>query len=94
MVISIVGPPFAEQPLRCAIADQALPNLKKNSDLCVLVSLERLAWQARDRIRLESRSGWIAELIEGIVATLAKVGKMNLDLMDLRTIVNRPEMQH
>ena len=91
MVISIVGLPFAEQPLRCAIADQALPNLEKNSDLCVLVSLERLAWQARDRNSdWKVGSGWIAELIEGIVATLAKVGKMNLDLMDLRTIVNRP----
>ena len=68
-----------------------MPNLEKNSDLCVLVSLERLAWQARDRNSdWKVGSGWIAELIEGIVATLAKVGKMNLDLMDLRTIVNRP----
>ncbi|MBJ28927.1 MAG: hypothetical protein CMB61_02570 [Euryarchaeota archaeon] len=91
MVISIVGIPFAEQPLRCAIAKQSLPSLEKNSDLCILVSLERLAWQARDRnTDWKVGSGWIAELIEGLVATLAKVGKMNLDLMDLRTIINRP----
>lgn len=28
--------------------------------------------------------------MEGLVTTLARVGKINLDLMDLRTIINRP----
>tara|TARA_B100000686_G_C16791854_1_gene979263 strand:+ start:86 stop:991 length:906 start_codon:yes stop_codon:yes gene_type:complete len=91
LVISIVGQPFAEQPLRCAIAEISLPAIERNSDLCIRVSLERLAWQARYRDsdwRLGSE--WIGELIEGLVTTLAKVGKMNLDLMDLRTIVQRP----
>jgi cell division protein FtsZ len=91
LVISIVGIPFAEQPLRCAIAEKALPPIEKNSDLCIRVSLERLAWQARHRDSdWKLGSEWIGELIEGLVTTLARVGKMNLDLMDLRTIVGRP----
>lgn len=91
LVISIVGIPFAEQPLRCAIAEKTLPAIEKNSDLCIRVSLERLAWQARHRDSdWKIGAEWIGELIEGLVTTLAKVGKMNLDLMDLRTVVGRP----
>ena len=91
LVISIVGMPFAEQPLRSAIADKAIPAIERNSDLCIRVSLERLAWQARHRESdWKMGSEWIGELIEGLVTTLARVGKMNLDLMDLRTIVVRP----
>ena len=91
MVISIVGLPFIEQPLRCEIAKLALPELERNSDLCVRVSLERLAWHAREsKSDWISGSRWIADLVEGIVTTLAKVGKLNLDLMDLRTIVDKP----
>ena len=91
LVISIVGMPFAEQPLRSAIADKAIPAIERNSDLCIRVSLERLAWQARHRESdWKMGSEWIGELIEGLVTTLARVGKMNLDLMDLRKIVGRP----
>ena len=91
LVISIAGMPFAEQPLRCAIAENAIPSLEGNSDLCIRVSLERLAWQARYRDSdWKLGAEWIGELIEGLVTTLARVGKMNLDLMDLRTIVGRP----
>ena len=91
LVISIVGMPFAEQPLRSAIAEKALPAIERNSDLCIRVSLERLAWQARHRDSdWKMGSEWIEELIEGLVTTLARVGKMNLDLMDLRTIIGRP----
>jgi len=91
LVISIVGMPFAEQPLRSAIADKAIPAIERNSDLCIRVSLERLAWQARHRESdWKMGSEWIGELIEGLVTTLARVGKMNLDLMDLKTIVGRP----
>jgi len=91
LVISISGMPFAEQPLRCAIAENAIASLEGNSDLCIQVSLERLAWQARYR-NSDWKLGaeWVGELIEGLVTTLARVGKMNLDLMDLRTIVGRP----
>ena len=91
LVISIVGMPFAEQPLRSAIANKAISAIERNSDLCIRVSLERLAWQARHRESdWKMGSEWIGELIEGLVTTLARVGKMNLDLMDLRTIVARP----
>ena len=91
LVLSIVGLPFAEQPLRCAIAERALPAIERNSHLCIRVSLERLAWQARHRDSdWKLGSEWIGELIEGLVTTLAKVGKMNLDLMDLRTVIDRP----
>ena len=77
--------------LRCAIAENALPTIERNSDLCIRVSLERLAWQARHRDSdWKLGSEWIGELIEGLVTTLARVGKINLDLMDLRTVVGRP----
>ena len=76
LVISIVGQPFAEQPLRCAISDAALPKIEENSDLTIRVSLERLAWQARYRDSdWKLGSEWIGELIEGLVMTLAKEGK-------------------
>ena len=89
LVISIIGLPFAEQPLRRAIAEKALPSIERNSNLCIRLSLERLAWQARYRDSdWKEGSEWIAELIEGLVTTLARVGKINLDLMDLRTIIN------
>ena len=91
LVMSIVGLPFAEQPLRCAIANRSLPAVEHNSHLCIRISLERLAWQARQRDSdWKMGSEWIGELIEGLVMTLAKVGKMNLDLMDLRTVIDRP----
>ena len=91
LVVSIVGLPFAEQPLRCAISERAIPEIEGNSHLCIRVSLERLAWQARHRNSdWKLGSEWIGELIEGLVTTLARVGKINLDLMDLRTIIDRP----
>ena len=49
LVLSVVGLPFAEQPLRCAIAEEALPSLEAHSDVCIRVSMERLAWQSRRR---------------------------------------------
>ena len=91
LVITIAGLPFAEQPLRCSIAEVAIQALEENSHVCIRVSMERLAWQARNRDSdWRTGSGWIEDLIEGLVTTLAKVGKINLDLMDLRTVINRP----
>ncbi len=91
LVITIAGLPFAEQPLRCKIAETAIQALEDNSHVCIRVSMERLAWQARHRDDdWRTGSGWIGDLIEGLVTTLAKVGKINLDLMDLRTVINRP----
>ncbi len=91
LVLSIAGLPFAEQPLRSSIAEAALPALEYNSHVCIRVSMERLAWQARYReTDWRAGSGWIEELVEGLVTTLARVGKINLDLMDLRAVINRP----
>ena len=91
LVITIAGLPFAEQPLRCSIAEVAIQALEENSHVCIRVSMERLAWQARNRDSdWRTGSGWIEDLVEGLVTTLAKVGKINLDLMDLRTVINRP----
>jgi|TARA_B100001094_G_scaffold226587_1_gene221017 cell division protein FtsZ len=90
MVLSIAGLPFAEQPLRCSIAEEAIPALDLNSSVCIRVSMERLAWQSRRRkTNWMSGSGWIAELVEGLVTTLASVGRINLDLMDMRAIINK-----
>lgn len=91
LVLSIAGLPFAEQPLRSAIASAALPALEANSHVCIHVSMERLAWYARARKDdWQTGSGWIQDLIQGLVTTLGRVGKMNLDLMDLRTVVEHP----
>ena len=91
LVIIIAGLPFAAQQLRCSIAEVAIQALEENSHVCIRVSMERLAWQARNRDSdWRTGSGWIGDLVEGLVTTLAKVGKINLDLMDLRTVINRP----
>ncbi|MDA7556248.1 hypothetical protein N8809_06400 [Euryarchaeota archaeon] len=91
MVVSIVGFPFAEQPIRYQLAEENFPPLFKNSNVCIKVSLERLSWQAKQRdIDWKDGAGWIEELVEGLLSTFANVGKINLDLMDFRTIVERP----
>ena len=88
IVMTVAGLPFAEQPLRNSIANASLPSLEESSHVCIRVSMERLAWYARAREEnWENGSGWIQDLVEGLVTTLAKVGKLNLDLMDLRTVV-------
>ena len=91
MVVSIVGFPFAEQPMRYQLAEEHFSSIYENSNVCIKVSLERLSWQANQRdLDWKDGAGWIEELIEGLLTTLAKVGRINLDLMDFRTIVERP----
>jgi cell division protein FtsZ len=91
MVVSIAGFPFAEQPMRYQLAEENFPPLYDNSNVCIRVSLERLSWQAKQRdLDWKDGAGWIEELVEGLLTTFAKVGKINLDLMDFRTIVERP----
>ena len=52
--------------------------------------MERLAWQSRRRkTNWMIGSGWIGELVEGLVTTLASVGRINLDLMDMKAIINK-----
>ena len=46
--------------------------------------------QARSRgVDWRNRPSWVEELVQGLVLTLGQVGIINLDLMDLRSIVNR-----
>jgi len=82
--------PFETQMVRKRLAEKALDDLRAYSDVCVQVSLDRLAWQARERgLDWTKRTGWIEELTIGLIQTLARVGKINLDLMDLRAILSR-----
>ena len=91
MVVSIVGFPFAEQPIRYQMAEESFPELYNFSNVCIRVSLERLSWQYKERkLDWKKGAGWIEGLVEGLLSTLAKVGKINLDLMDFRTIVEHP----
>ena len=91
LVVSIVGFPFAEQPMRYQLAEENFPSLYENSNVCIRLSLERLSWQARQRdLDWKEGAGWIEELVEGLLMTFANVGKINLDLMAFRTIVERP----
>ena len=91
MVVSIVGFPFAEQPIRYQMAEESFPELYNFSNVCIRVSLERLSWQSKERkLDWKKGAGWIEELVEGLLSTLAKVRKINLDLMDFRTIVEHP----
>lgn len=90
MVIAVAGIPFEVQEERQKIANQALSRLNEISDVCVELSLDRLAWQSRERgVDWEQGSAWVEELCEGLIRTLAKVGLINLDLMDLRAIVSK-----
>ncbi len=90
LVITISGMPFQDHPTRREIALPAFNRLKDSSDICVQLSLDRLAWQARSRgVDWRNNPSWVEELVQGLVLTLGQVGIINLDLMDLRSIVDR-----
>jgi cell division protein FtsZ len=88
VVLSVAAHPFTAQPSRQAIAEASLIKLEKHSDVCVRLSLDRLAWQARER-GSDWRLGasWVEELVDGLVRTLLRLGLINLDMMDLKAIV-------
>lgn len=90
LTIAISAMPFECQPLRTRIAEIALERLRRNADVCIQVSLDRLAWRSRERgVDWLEGSGWVEDLAAGLIQMLAKVGLINLDLMDLRSIVRR-----
>ena len=90
LVISVAAMPFEAQMERQKIAEDTLPRLSKVSHVCVELSLDRMAWQARERgVDWQQGSAWVGELAEGLMRTLANVGLINLDLMDLRAIVSK-----
>ena len=90
MVLSVAAMPFEAQPARRKIAEESLARLRSVSHICVELSLDRLAWQARERgVDWSQGAAWLEELSEGLMHTLAKVGLINLDLMDLRAIISK-----
>ena len=90
LVLTVAAMPFGAQTERQKIAEKALSRLTKVSHVCVELSLDRMAWQARERgVDWYQGSAWVEELCEGLMRTLANVGLINLDLMDLRAIVSK-----
>lgn len=90
LVLSVAAFPFDAQRTRRVIADDAVIKLEDSSDVCVRLSLDRLAWQARERgVDWRLGAAWVEELVEGLVATISRLGLINLDLMDLRSIVQK-----
>ena len=80
----------AALPFDAAIAEEGLHRLEKNAHVTVRLSLERLARQARERGKSwQMGAEWVEDLIEGLVRTLMSMGLINLDLMDLRAIVEK-----
>ena len=90
LVLTVAAMPFEAQTERQKIAENALGRLSKVSHVCVELSLDRMAWQARERGGdWHQGSALGEELCEGLMRTLANVGLINLDLMDLRAIVSK-----
>ena len=88
IVISIAAIPFEAQETRVRVSKEGLSKLEANSDVCVRLELDRLAWQARERgIDWRLGASWVEEFVDGLVRTLMRLGLINLDLMDLKTIV-------
>ncbi len=88
IVISIAAIPFEAQETRVRVSKEGLAKLEANSDVCVRLDLDRLAWQARERgIDWRLGASWVEEFVDGLVRTLMRLGLINLDLMDLKTIV-------
>jgi cell division protein FtsZ len=91
LVITVVATPFDEQVARLRTARAWLPRLEDVSHACIRLSLPRLAWRARERgVDWQHGGGWMEDLIDGLIRTQAQVGLINLDLMDLRSILERP----
>tara|TARA_B100000003_G_C10932876_1_gene371968 strand:- start:1959 stop:2888 length:930 start_codon:yes stop_codon:yes gene_type:complete len=91
IVITIAAIPFEAQETRVKVSKEGLPKLESNSDVCVRLELDRLAWQARERgIDWRLGASWVEEFVEGLVRTLLRLGLINLDMMDLKTIVGHP----
>ena len=88
IVISIAAIPFEAQETRLKVSKEGLSRLEANSDVCVTTGLDRLAWQARER-GTDWRHGasWVEEFVDGLVRTLMRLGLINIDMMDLKTIV-------
>ena len=89
VVLSVAALPFEVQETRSKIAAEGLERLQNNAHITVQLSLERLARQAREKgTAWQMGAEWIEDLVDGLVRTLLRMGLINLDLMDLRAIVD------
>ena len=89
IVLAVAALPFDIQETRLAIAEEGLARLEHNAHVTVRLSLERLARQARERGKAwQMGAEWVEDLVDGLVRTLMRMGLINLDLMDLRAIVD------
>jgi len=90
IVIAVAALPFDIQETRRKIADDGLERLQKVAHVTVRLSLERLVRQAREKGRnWQMGAEWVEDLVDGLVRTLLRMGLINLDLMDLRAIVEQ-----
>ena len=90
MVIAVAAMPFEIQSTRLKIAEEGFSRLDNFAHVTVRLSLERLARQAREKGRTwQMGAEWVEDLVDGLVRTLLRMGLINLDLMDLRAIVEK-----
>ncbi|MBD42521.1 MAG: hypothetical protein CMB09_00215 [Euryarchaeota archaeon] len=90
IVIAVSAMPFEVQSTRLKIAEDGFERLDKFAHVTVRLSLERLARQAREKGRSwQMGAEWVEDLVDGLVRTLLRMGLINLDLMDLRAIVEQ-----
>ena len=90
VVIAVAAMPFEIQSTRLAIAEEGFSRLDNFAHVTVRLSLERLARQAREKGRTwQMGAEWVEDLVDGLVRTLLRMGLINLDLMDLRAILEQ-----
>ena len=90
MVIAVAAMPFDIQSTRQVIAEEGFARLDSFAHVTARLSLERLARQAREKGRSwQMGAEWVEDLVDGLVRTLLRMGLINLDLMDLRAIVEQ-----
>ena len=88
LVVTIAGLPFEDQVSRMRWARLSRPRLESASHATIGISLSSLAQRSVKRgIPWQDGGGWISSLVTGLIRTQARMGVINLDLMDLRTIL-------
>ncbi len=88
LVVTIAGLPFDDQVSRMRWARLSRPRLESASHATIGISLSSLAQRSLKRgVPWENGGGWVSSLVGGLVRTQARMGVINLDLMDLRTIL-------
>ena len=93
IVLAVAGLPFEAQATRLELAEDGFQRLERIAHVTVRLSLERLARQAREKGQSwQMGAEWIEDLVDGLVRTLMRMGLINLDLMDLRAIVDQEGM--